>query len=466
MKKFLLSAAFFLLPLHMVHGNGSINQTSDLTPVLPADTLPFTIDIEVAPFSLPTGIQGYVCAMYSGKWILLAGRTNGLHGFDNSGSNFPPNFQNTTVYVIDPKSGSSMSRDLSESGLAPAVIDCLSVVAAEFFQQGDTLYVVGGYGKVTGNPLLNETKSTLTALDLNPLLLWVKGSLSNLNGAVRQVSDPYLQVTGGDLYQANPHTPFLLTLGQNFVGNYTPGSTGLYTQQIRPFWIVDEGDTLFILPLDATTTYADYRRRDLNVVPIMRHNEPAYIALSGVFTLAGGVWTVPITIFPDGLSFEPDPTAATTFKQAMNQYYCPTASLYSTKKEEMYIVLPGGLSYGYFSGSNFETDQEIPFINQVTTIKIDAQDRCTQYLMSGEYPYLVSTGTNPGNQLLFGAEAQFFPAENISLYYNRVIQLDAITKPTVIGYIVGGIMSTLPNTNTREDSTSSPYVFTVTLTPK
>jgi hypothetical protein len=102
----------------------------------------------------------------------------------------------------------------------------------------------------------------------------------------------------------------------------------------------------------------------------------------------------------------------------------------------------------------------------MTTVKIDKHFNYSQYLMSGEYPFLVSTGSNPGNQLLFGAEATFFPKEGIPLYSNGVIQLDALPKePTVIGYIAGGIMSTLPNTNVNSDSTSSPYVFTVTLVP-
>ena len=34
----------------------------------------------------------------------------------------------------------------------------------------------------------------------------------------------------------------------------------------------------------------------------------------------------------------------------------------------------------------------------------------------------------------------------------------------MIGYIVGGIMSTLPNTNVRSDTAASPYIFKVTLT--
>lgn len=284
---------------------------------------------------------------------------------------------------------------------------------------------------------------------------------------MRQVSDPFLQVTGGFLFQNSDHDPFLLMLGQNFAGLYRDGSNGVYTQQIRPFWLDDDGKHLSILPKVSSTTFPDYRRRDLNIVPIMRHNRPAYTAFAGVFTLDTGVWTVPITIFPNGTSFEPNPNDANTFKQAMNHYNCPAFGLYSTHSKDMYVIFPGGISYGFFSGGVFATDPEIPFTNQVTTIKIDKHDNYTQYLMNGEYPFIASTGSNPGNQLLFGAESIFFPADDISLFHNGVIRLDKLpSKPVVIGHIAGGIMSTLPNTNFGTDSTSSPYVFTVKLIPK
>jgi hypothetical protein len=125
------------------------------------------------------------------------------------------------------------------------------------------------------------------------------------------------------------------------------------------------------------------------------------------------------------------------------------------------------MSYGFFSGGVFQTDAEIPFINQVTAIKINRQNTFTQYLMKHEYPNIISAGTNPGNQLLFGSEAQFFPSADTPLFKNGVIKLDKLPrKSMVIGYIAGGIMSTLPNTNVPSDSSASPYVFEVVLVPK
>lgn len=441
------------------------NQTVTLSPIQSEDGLPFTICIDEACFTLPSGIQSYASAIYQGKWVLLAGRTNGLHGFGNVGNNFPPSEQNVSVYVIDPATGASCERSLLDSCLSQEQVDNLSVTASQFFQKGRTLYIAGGYGINTETSQM-ETKATLTAIDLQQVIQWVVTGAGDLDTAVRQVSNPSLQVTGGFLYQANDHQPMLLMLGQNFAGLYEPSSNGEYTMQIRPFWLNDDGRKLNLYAKPSSTTYADYRRRDLNIVPIVLNNEFAYTALAGVFTTTGGVWTVPIIIFPDGTSYQPDPNDANTFKQGMNQYNCPAFGLYSTRTRDMFVVLSGGLSYGYFSDGVFTTDSQIPFINQVTTVKIDKNGRFAQYLMDGEYPFIASTGSNPGNQLLFGAEAQFFLNDGIPTFSNQVIQLDAISCPTVVGYIVGGIMSTLPNTSSITDSTASPYVFTVTITPK
>ena len=464
--KFILKTFLLYISLLTPQLSWSQNQTETLSPIFPEASLPFSIQIEVADFSLPTGIQAYASANYKGKWLLLAGRTNGLHGFDNVLNNFPPLAQNREVYVIDPTTGSSWHRSLTDGELSQEEIDCLSVTAPQSFQKGNILYLVGGYGinTLTGEM---ETKSTLTKINVSKMIQWVITGSPSAKKAINQISNPLLQVTGGFLFQANDHQPFLLMLGQNFQGLYTDNSNGIYTKQIRPFWLNDNGNKMSILPSSSTKTNPDYRRRDLNIVPILHNNQPAYTAFAGVFTLDTGVWTVPITIFPDGSSFEPDPSDPKTFKQAMNHYDCPSFGLYSTKNNEMFVLFPGGISYGFFSGGVFTTDSEIPFTNQVTTIKIDNQNNYTQYLMNGEYPFLVSTGSNPGNQLLFGAEAAFFPKDGIPLFNNGVIQLDALpNEPTVIGYIVGGIMSTLPNTNFITDSTSSPYVFTVTYIPR
>jgi len=447
------------------------NQTSDLSTVsqLP---LPFKITIELADFSLPTGLQTTATAQCGSHYLFITGRTNGMHTFNNDNDNFPPNQQNTTVFVVNPCTRTVTTRSLHDpySGLTQKQIDSLSVTAAQYYQKGNTLYIAGGYG-VDSSTGLFSTKDTLTAIDVPGLIQWVTrpqcGTIATQY--IRQISHPLLQVTGGHMFQIGKN-PTLLMFGQNFQGYYVPDSNGNYTEQVRRFCIIDKGTgkCLSIVPLSPTPPDPNYRRRDLNIVPLIKKGNrktiAAFVALSGVFTVTDGAWTVPVEISANGCTHMADPHAATTFKQGMNNYICPTVELIS-KEGTQYIALFGGITYEYFQGGQFFTDAELPFTNNVTIIKRCKCGYYSQYLSPNEYPTILSTASNPGNVLLFGASGRFMPAGNISAYSNGVLKLWKIKKPTIIGYIIGGIQSTVPNTSVASDSAASPYIFKVILTP-
>ena len=446
------------------------NQTPDVSPVLSEQGLPFRISVEQAGFSLPSGLQSYVAAASGGRWLMLAGRINGLHGFGN-GDNFPADQQNTTVFVVDPVQQTVVTRSLTApgSGLTQAQVDLLSVTAAQSYQLGNTLYMTGGYGVDTASGDFT-TKDALTAIDVPALMQWVVDAAPGDTAArhIRQIHDPVFQVTGGEM-RLGAGGITLLMLGQNFVGDYVGSSNGTYTEQVSRFRIVDDATTLGVVQQAALPAAPDpdYRRRDLNVVPrIQDGNDAGWTALAGVFTPTNGMWTVPVDIATDGTPSMPDPLAAGTFKQAMNGYATANFGTYSEVAGAMYTVLLGGISFGHFDGGAFTTDAELPFINEVTTIRRGNDGSLSQHLMSGEYPVIPSTGSNAGNPLLFGAGAHFFAADGLPVYAHGVVDLDQLgIAPRVIGYIAGGIMSTLPNTNTQSDSAASPYIFQVTLTP-
>ncbi|CDR35253.1 hypothetical protein [Criblamydia sequanensis] len=464
-----------LITLASLYGD---NQTSTLSPVLPQTPLPFNVNIELANLTLPNGWHSGSFGTWDGKVLLFAGRTNGLHGFDDDPNvnNFPPSQQNTMVYVIDFASQTIWQRSLYDpaSGLTQAQIDTLSVTSPQCYQSGHTLYMTGGYGIDTATGTMG-TKPVLSALDIPGIVQWVIEPKSRTFAKyLRQTTHPLVQVTGGEMFQLGPHQPTLLIFGQNFTGEYRDNSNGQYTRQVRSFHILDDGKHIYVAPSEEEPLINPaYRRRDLNVVPIMYQGKgkskprPGYLALSGVFTETSGIWTVPVFISPQGKSLMPDPEDPNTFKQAMNNYACANVGLFSENSKDMYIVLFGGITYGYFENGVFQTDSEIPFTNEVTTIKMNRRGVFTQYLMDNQYPTIPSTFTNPGNPLLFGAGAQFIRNESLPIYQNGVLAFDKLRDgPIVIGYIVGGIQSTLPNTETNADSAASPYLFLVTLSPR
>ncbi len=445
------------------------NQTATVSPVLPSEDLPFTIEVTQADFMLPSGLHSFASGVYDDKWLLIAGRMNGLHGFGSGNNNFAPDQQNTQVYVVDHHKKKVWTRDLhdTQSGFTQDIIDTLTVTSPQYYQSGNTLYMSGGYGVDTATGEFS-TKNTLSAIDIPGLINWAMNKTDQLASKyIRQTSHESLRVTGGAMAKIGNNST-LLVFGQNFKGYYLPNTNGAYTQQVRRFCIEDDGKTLRVRmkePIPATA-YPSFRRRDLNVVPIMECREgkskPALMAYSGVFTLSGGTWTLPVVIRPDGFSSMDDPSDPATFKQAMNNYVSATLGLYSEKQKDMYTLFFGGISFGYFNEGQLQTDPGFPFINQITTIKRSKDKKQAQYLMDATYPTILSQQSNPGNPLLFGAGATFFPKTNVHYYSNGVVKFDRLKKKKIhIGHIVGGIQSTLPNTSSESDSAGSPYVFKV-----
>lgn len=455
---------------HTVYASN--NQTDDLSPVLVNSSLPFKVTIELAGFTLSGGIHSAASAQCGSNYLFITGRTNGLHGFADGNNDFPPSLQNDTVFVVNPCKKRVYSRSLHDpsSGLTQTQIDTLSVTSPQSYQSGDTLYITGGYGVETDTGNFS-TKDTLTAINVPGLIHWVKNPSCSLHASdcIRQISNPVFQVTGGAMYQ-HGDCPTLLIFGQNFIGFYSTLSNGIYTRQVKRFNIVDDGKNLSVKVLEPIPTTPDpnFRRRDLNVIPIIETNckkkTPAFVALSGVFTLDTGVWTVPVEITASGTPSMADPDLDSTFKQGMNNYTSAHIELL-TKKGDMFSLLFGGLTFGFFENGTFTTDTGIPFTNQVTAIQRSKKGKYKQHFLPTEYPTILSTQSNPGNTLLFGAGAKFIIAPNVPAFSNGVLNLEKIKKSTVIGYIVGGIQSTVPNTNTISDSAASPHIFKVTLTP-
>ena len=338
------------------------------------------------------------------------------------------------------------------------------------------LYISGGYGFQSSTQQF-ITWPLLTAIDIDGLIHWVVDPSEGETAAqhIRQAYSPMLAVTGGAMDQlGGPNNPTLLTLGWDFEGAYGFGvSVGRYTEQVRTFFICDNGENLWVEFIDVAPYRQDpnFRRRDLNVATVLRPGKngkliPKLVAYAGVFTPDPGVWTVPIIINADGTAEMPDPNDPATFKQAMQQYKCAIAGLYSKSTGLMYNILLGGITYGYFVGGKFVVDSEIPFTNQVTVIRSNKHEHFTQFFMRAGYPLIRANFSHPGNPLLFGSGAQFFAADEVKQYVDDIIKYDKINRSTVIGYIVGGIQSTLINTESITDSAASPYIFKVILHPK
>src|SRR6266481_2644145 len=203
------------------------NQTPDITTPVSDLVLPYSVALGLADFGatpLPTR-QSYAAGQADGDWVMIGGRTNGLHDFTDSGLvNFPPAAQNHVIWVVDPVTKQSWSRSLDGSGLSTAEIDTLSATNYETMQSGGRLYMIGGYGYDTTDAAF-KTYDSLTSVDLDGLISWVKGDpgAPPITSIFRTINDPSLRVTGGELSEIDGRA--MLVFGQNFTGDYTPGLT-------------------------------------------------------------------------------------------------------------------------------------------------------------------------------------------------------------------------------------------------
>ncbi len=452
------------------------HQTETLTPAVLNSSLPYKISLQPYDFGaaeLPT-LHSYAAGHHDGKWVLISGKTNGLHGFETTGPNgFLPEFQNREVWVIDPVNKQSWHRSLegSAGGLTTPELNSLTPTNNQFYQRGNRLYMTGGYGVQAtlgdGTPV-NGTFDRLSAIDLPGIVDWVMNGSGVAKDHIRQIASQSFRVTGGAMYEMDGRTH--IVFGQDFSGNYNPNKNGTYTNQVRSFDIVDDGTTLAITNASSTTPDPNFRRRDLNVFPVIRPAgggalDEGLLVLSGVFTPSFGAWTVPVEIDAAGTPSMDDPAHPDTFKQGFNGYHSAKLGLFSEDRGEMHEVLFGGISVQYLNPQTMqvETDNDLPFVNDITSLVVDPAGNYSQHWI-GEFPVINDL---EGKRLRFGSSAEFFLAEGIETFENGVIKLDELTQPTTLGYIFGGIMANGPHTrsgNPPATSAASNIIFAVVYT--
>jgi hypothetical protein len=446
-----------------------------LDPPVVGGQLPYAIELRemsLAPAPVPT-LHSAAVAEWQNQWILLAGSTNGLHGLTGNNA-FDPQYENREVWVIDPVSRQSWRKTLSESspasGLTADAVDSLSSVNTQFYQQGETLLVVGGYG-YKRSAANHKTYDTLTFIDLPGIVAWVKQAAgSETNRAadhIRQIQNAYFQVTGGSLERLG--TEYQLIMGQNYDGRYRPFFNGVYTRQVRRFQVI-QGPAGWTVPVESmiATPPADaYRRRDLNVATVVQAGtgpgsyDERVVVFSGVFTPEGGVWTVPIVIAPGGVVTMDNPAAAETLRQGFQIYHCAKVGLYHRATREMHVVMFGGITVLEHNAATglFTQDDQAPFTNQCGVVVRRADGRFQQYFLPTRFPLIQTTD---GKELRFGTNAEFFPAPGLPRMNSKVLDLTLIRSDTVIGHIFGGIVADAGNGG---NTAASGRVFEVLLRP-
>lgn len=414
-------------------------------------------ELSVEEVSLQNGpeLQSFVIGQHDGKWLLLGGRTDGLHQRQPFAS-FLAEDNNTVAYVIDPVNLQVWSSSISS--LPTAIFEQLQSTNMEFVQRDTVLYIVGGYGySATAND--HTTHAYLTAVNVPSAIESVMAG-NSIADNMRYLSNSNMAVTGGYLHILN--NTFHLVGGQYFEGRYNPmgpthgpGFIQEYTEAIRTFDVTDDGTTLSISNYMETTDAANLHRRDYNLIPqIFPNGEYGLTAFSGVFRPDIDLpWHNSVDITTSGY------TVNNSFDQLLSQYHSAHLPIYDEAANEMHTLFFGGMARYYYDQSGTLVDDEnVPFVKTISIVTRNQNGDMTEQNLLLQMPGFLGSG------------AEFMPVESVDYTNGEILDLNALptNQTTLVGYIYGGIESSQENIffiNTGTQSWASKRLFKVYITP-
>ncbi len=408
-----------------------------------SQTVPYFLSLEeVDAYDLPS-IHSYAKAQSGSYWLVVGGRTDGMHSFFPN-SAFPVYEQNNNVFVIDTNTWQVWSSSLFNVDYSSRT--SLSSVNTEFIQQGNYLYVAGGYG-YDSLSFEKLTFPTLTALDVDGIITEIVIGGSNLNQFVRQIVDSNFALAGGKLELLNNR--FYLIGGQKFNGFYTKLNSDFFEQKysnsISSFILNDDGENISISDFQFNIDTVNFHRRDLNSAPTINSNSEEGIGVyGGVFKYDHDLpFQNPIYISATGIVTD------FSFEQKMSQYTCPIITVFDSVNNDMHSIFIGGISlYDLVDSSQIlKLDTMVPYINDITTLIQHSNGTSEEIILPTKFPELG------------GANAEFFLNQSVPHYSNGVIKLSSLNKSALLGYIYGGLVSSSGNEGITKGSNKVYKVF-------
>lgn len=388
---------------------------------------PFQLEVEAVQMTGVPAIHSFSWAKWGNKWLLIGGRTNGLHGFQPPFA-FPTANQNTNIYVIDPDSG--MVWSTSAASLPQTTREHVTSSNQQFSQLDSFLYITGGYGYESNQNML-LTFPAITRVNV-PEIISAIIQQQPIDAYFATGADERMAVTGGHMVNLNNN--FYLVMGHRFDGRYNPHNgpsfTQTYTESIQSFIIADSSGIPVIHQYNQTIDTANFHRRDYNLVPgIFNGSTLGFTAFTGVFQKAIDLpWLSSVDIVNG------NGVLNASYEQKLNQYHTANVSLFDSVSGNNYSIFFGGMGLYYPDQNNLLiVDSLVPFVNTISFIQSNSSGTVEGWFSNRMPGYL-------------GSSAEFIPAE-IAEYENDVIKLHALdTGWNTIGYVVGGIVSDQPNT--------------------
>jgi hypothetical protein len=466
----------------------------------------YTFSLAVTPVNntQAPALQSFAHGVHGNQWLLFAGRTNedtlngGLHmingkNSDYSVTSFPPPSFNTTFMVYDfaqDKIQAKVSiydfwtyleyamgeeKDSERfTGYIPNIKAAISSLRASnplVTQDGEFLYIVGGYGTdidSTNSSNNYQTFNTVIKLHVPGMIkLLTMKQVDDWDNLFRFGSNDLLRSTGGELHKIDD--VLYLCGGHNF-GKYAGPNGQIYLTAVYPFTVSKVPNSLLGLNVNMMapisdvaadslgTNYADshsiFRRRDGPMVPILVEDTTNGIQYNQGVGFYGGVFKYKaLAAWNDAIYVTPTPgntnkvlntiTHDSTYNQNnYNVYSCPDFAVVNAGSDGvvyLHTFLPGGIGDGQDDGnlSGFSNSYVETVLNTKTMLST---------------PNINASSIFPNTPYYFGAEAEFIPVSGDSVKYFSAASgttpfIDAQASfangvsALTVGYIYGGIVA-------------------------
>ncbi len=392
----------------------------------------YTIKLEPVTLSEFAGVQSYSWGKSGDEVLIIGGRLDGLHrrqpfaAFDSAG-------HNNQLIVINLKTLQTWKRSVADLG--EPLASQLKATNHCYYQNKDTLVIVGGYG------IDEKTKEHVTfdkalTFEVAQMIKFVKKEWEH--PYVSSTEDPLFAVTGGQLNYINGW--YYLVGGHEFQGRYNPNDMPTFKQTyVDGMFCFKWGSTppdehgirdgYFIKSKELKDTLL--HKRDYNLVKVKHVPDTNYlVALSGVFQYEADL------PFQNAVQITPEMKLReyANFRQMYNQYECADFSVFDASSKTTTTFLIGGISNFYDSLGVLVQNDDVPFVPTMSKILFAPDGTIMEYLLPNKLPQLL------------GAGAGFIPNSDPRWNDGFFDWSYSDDEEVFMGYMLGGILANQPST--------------------
>jgi len=380
------------------------------------------------------GIQSFSWAKSGDEVLIVGGRLDGLHrrqpfaSFDSAG-------HNNQLIVLNVKTKEIWKCPVTRF---PAYASQLKATNHCFYQQNDTLLLIGGYG-IDESTKDHVTFNKLLRFSVSEMIAYVKAYESGKRlPSIQTEENKEFSVTGGQLNYIDGW--YYLVGGHDFQGRYNPRNMPTFTQEytnaaVKFGWKTlppdaDKiGNGVFAIEVIKDSLL---HKRDYNMVKVQHVPDTSYlVALSGVFQYEKDL------PFQNAVQITPDMKLRNypTFKQYYNHYECADFSIFDELSKTTTTYMIGGIANFYDSLGVLVQNDDVPFVPTLSRLVFAPDGSILEYLLPNRLPKLL------------GAGSAFIPNNNPNWRDGFFNWSTAMGEEEIeLGLLVGGIVADQPST--------------------